>query len=1311
MGGGRHAFASGQVEVLGKIARGTPLADALDAIVRLIEEQAPGMLCSIVLVDPATPPATRHIRHAAAPSLPRDYVRALDGAPIGPEAGSCGAAAHLGQLVVVEDIATHPYWKAYRDLALPHGLRACWSMPILSPDHDVLGTFAMYHRAVRGPTEEELELVSRAADLASIAIVRDRDERSLRETEARSRQLARLYAVSSSVSEASVRIREPALLYEAACRIAVEKGLARLAWIGLYDEVDDRLRPVARFGADDGYVDGIALRLRDEQVLRGPAAAALESRAAVISNDLATDPSFHWKDEALRRGLRALAVFPLQPRGRPVGVLMIYGDQPGFFRDEEVIVLEELAGTISFAVESADNERERSRLLTALNERVKELTALHRVSRVLQQNRTVDTALLAEIVAAIPEGWRAPDLCAARLRWEGMEAATPGWAETPHRLEAPLAAGEGHRGTIEVAYPGALPAGHGDPFLPEERELVRSLADMLSSHFGRVLAEQALAGRAERLRLLDELGQVMRSTIDADEVMPIALGLLGRHLRVARCTYAEVGPDGETLVIPHGYTDGVARVIGKVRLSQFGPALAAALRRGETPVVVRDVTVDQPPGDDPAPFLALEIRAHLACSLIRQGELRAVMAVHSKTPRDWTPSEVSLFREFADRCWATIEQRAAEDKLRRNEALLRIAGQAARLGAWTIELPEVRLTLSDEVCAIHEIPAGTTLTPEQAIAFYAPEFRETIYRAFEACVVEGSPFDLELQIVTATERRVWVRAIGRAERGPSGAITRVLGAFQDIDERRRLEEQLGQTQKMEAIGRLASGVAHDFNNLLSVILSYASFLVDSLAPGDPMRDDIAEIQKAGARAGQLTRQLLALGRQQLLQPRVISPSQVVRGVESMLRRLVGEDVILAVRDPGAVGQVLADPGQLERVILNLAINARDAMPRGGSLTVELDSIVVDDTHLADVPAGRYVVLSLSDTGTGMDAATRSRIFEPFFTTKDRGKGAGLGLSTVYGIVTQSGGHVRVASEPGAGTTFRIYLPQVDQPPEAVTLDEAARAPRGDETVLVVEDDEQVRAIVASILRRAGYHVLEAQNAGEALLVSESVGAPIHLLLSDVVMPRMSGRELAARLAPTRPAMRVLYMSGYADETLGSLGALEPSVALLHKPITPNVLLHAVRDVLDTPSLTSRAAAHVRPQVEARHVLVVDDEEALVSLTARILGRLGYQVTSFTDPRAALSAFRDDPQRFDALVTDVSMRGMNGFELAREILRARPGLPIVLTSGDFRPEHLRDAAELGIAELVAKPATIEELGRILGDLLAHDDAARRSVSPR
>ena len=610
-------FDASERDILERIAAGAPLAEVLESIVRLVERQAPGMSCSILLLDREQ----GCVRHGASPSLPAEFTRAIDGIPIGPREGSCGTAAYLGEPIVVEDIATHPYWTDYRHLALPHGLRACWSSPIFSTKREVLGTFAMYYGELRGPRPPERQWVQAATHLAAVAIGHEAAAQALRrseahyrriadtahegiwlldtggrtlfanrrlaemlrcrpdelpgvtifeflstaarpsieqrlaapclaeaeqydvclhrrdgtelwaivsasavsdddgrvagtlamvtditerkEAEARIQRIARLYAVSSSVNEAIVRVRDTAELYERACRIAVEQGLLPLAWVGLYDEATRTLRPVARFGAGDGYVDRITISLDDATMSQGPAGRALRTGACAVEDDIASSTDFYWKAEALAQGLRACAAFPLTRDARPFGLLLLYADRPRYFRDEELRVLRALADDISFAVASAATEAERQRLVRELGERVKELTLLHRTASLLQPDRELDQAFVDDLVAAIPRAWQYPEVCEARVACGDVEARTPGWRRTAWMQSAAFTGG-GLEGVIEVAYRAERPDAGEGPFLPEERALLESLADMLGAHVDRQRA-QAQLRQAQRIQSLGTL--------------------------------------------------------------------------------------------------------------------------------------------------------------------------------------------------------------------------------------------------------------------------------------------------------------------------------------------------------------------------------------------------------------------------------------------------------------------------------------------------------------------------------------------------------------------------------------------------------------------------------------------------------------------------------------------------------------------------------------------------------------------------------------------------------------------------------------
>jgi two-component system, cell cycle sensor histidine kinase and response regulator CckA len=398
------------------------------------------------------------------------------------------------------------------------------------------------------------------------------------------------------------------------------------------------------------------------------------------------------------------------------------------------------------------------------------------------------------------------------------------------------------------------------------------------------------------------------------------------------------------------------------------------------------------------------------------------------------------------------------------------------------------------------------------------------------------------------------------------AVSRAVADAAVRRERQRLTQQLLESQKLEAVGRLAGGVAHDFNNVLTAILGSAELLLLSTPPNAPKQEELEIIRDAGLRAKELIRQLLAFSARQVLTPTVLDLNHLVKNVNKMLRRLIGEDIELVTAlapDPGAVR---ADAGQIEQVLVNLVVNARDAMPKGGRLTIATAEVDISDPNTSEhhqVPPGRYVALRVTDTGIGMDRETQGHVFEPFFTTKPRAHGTGLGLATVYGIVRQSGGHVTLDSAPGAGTTFCIYLPSVDEPVTPVSAPAAVAAPAaGTGTVLLAEDEHLVRILARKTLEQAGYHVLVAAGAPEALAIAQHHDGPIDLLLTDVVMPEMSGRDLTHRLTELRPDVRVLYMSGYSDEAVARHGVLDDGTAFIQKPFTPGELARKVREVLE-----------------------------------------------------------------------------------------------------------------------------------------------------
>lgn len=510
-----------------------------------------------------------------------------------------------------------------------------------------------------------------------------------------------------------------------------------------------------------------------------------------------------------------------------------------------------------------------------------------------------------------------------------------------------------------------------------------------------------------------------------------------------------------------------------------------------------------------------------------------------------------------------IERSRSQQALTANESLYRDIVENARDIIYYHDLEGNYLAVNQAVETITgysrdealKMNIADTVAPE-----YLAQARQMIARKLAGEKVTA----YRLKIVAKDGRQIAVEVNTRLVYR-HGEVAGVQGIARDVTERLQIEEQLSQSQKMEAVGQLAGGIAHDFNNLLTVITGYSELVMRRLPPEDTLRHHVAEIKKAGVRAATLTRQLLAFSRKQVLQPKVIDLNSVVANMGEMLRRLIGEDIELRTVLAPTLGSTKADPGQIEQVIMNLVVNARDAMPRGGNLIIETENVYLNESYTAShisVRPGAYVMLAVSDTGEGIAGEVQEHIFEPFFTTKETGRGTGLGLSTVYGIVKQSGGNIWVYSEVGRGTAFKVYLPRVDEVPQEYTRsEETDESLFGNDTVLVAEDDDRVRNLVREVLDHYGYHVLCAESGGAALEMAELYGDRIDLLLTDVVMPQMSGRSVSDQLCAMHPRLKVLYMSGYTDESIVHHGVLDPQTPFLQKPFSPQALVKKVREVL------------------------------------------------------------------------------------------------------------------------------------------------------
>ena len=507
----------------------------------------------------------------------------------------------------------------------------------------------------------------------------------------------------------------------------------------------------------------------------------------------------------------------------------------------------------------------------------------------------------------------------------------------------------------------------------------------------------------------------------------------------------------------------------------------------------------------------------------------------------------------------------------------------------------------------------------------------------------------------------------------------------DITERKRLEEQFYRAQRLESVGRLAGGVAHDFNNLLTVINGYSDMLLGD-APPESLREGLKEIRNAGERAAALTQQLLAFSRKQILEPSVVNLNRVVDDIQKMLRRLIREDIELVSKLSPDLGNITADQGQLQQVIMNLAVNARDAMPDGGAIIIETANVMFDEAYVsghAGTRTGPHVMLAVSDTGIGMTPEVRKRIFEPFFTTKPTGTGTGLGLATVYGMVKQSGGWIWVYSEPDRGSTFKVYFPRTDSPasPSQAPL---KRETGGNETILVVEDQPEVRDLAVTALRKCGYNVHSAADGAEAIAFSRQFSGALHLLLTDVIMPGTNGRETADTLRKQRPGLRVLFMSGYTANVIAHHGVLDAGIDYLQKPFTPEILAARVREVLG-------------PRPEAATILIVDDDEAVLKLLRNILSHAGYAVIEATDGRKAMEQLAK-PGRVDLMITDLVMPEREGLEMLGALRSQGSDLKVIAMSGAFEGGFLDAAQLLGAKATLRKPIDKEQLLQTVRDVL-------------
>nr|WP_162874490.1 GAF domain-containing protein [Pseudomonas viridiflava] len=979
------ALGAAQNRILKLAVEETPLNFALDAIVREVEALSTSrFLGSILLLNEEG----QQLQHFAGPSLPDAFNGAVKGSIISPSLGSCSRAALRNEPVFGADIANDPLWADLRELAIAHGLHACWSIPIRSAQGVVLGTFVMFHPEPREPLSSDIEIVDFVVHTVGLVVHRAQAKAAIQISEARYRQIVE--------------------------------------------------------GAEDFAI------------------ITFDAKGAVTGWNIGAQRVVGYSvDEAVGRE----------------------GDL--FYTDDD------------------------------------------QAARVFQR----ELELAKEQGRAVNE------------RWHVRKDGTRFWGSG---LMMPLAMN--HGGFMKI------------------------FRDRTAEHH----AEAALQESTARLRFFDELDSQLFSIHRAEDAMLAATELLGRKLNVSRCAYADVDIDHDRFWIRSDYNaPGVQSSVGTYSLDLFGPRAADDMRAGST-LIIRDVSAEIGRSGGLETFHAIGIDAIICCPLVRDGRLTAMMAVHQNHPRDWSPSEISLVREVVERCWAYVERVGAEARLRESEERLRLAVESADVGFWDVDLVHDTLIWPPQTKAMFGISADVPITLHDFYDGLHPEDREATIEAFEAAVDPDrrALYEVDYRTIGREDGIVrWVAAKGRAVFDAAGRCLRFTGTAVDVTARKAAEEELRelnatleariaraiaereevqqalrQSQKMEAMGQLTGGVAHDFNNLLTPIVGTLDMLQRRNVGGEREQRLISGALQSADRAKTLVQRLLAFARRQPLQAVPVDVSKLVSDMGDLVASTTGPQIKVVVDATEDLPAAMADPNQLEMALLNLSVNARDAMLEGGTMRISARTEVVCTGHRSKLPAGEYVCLSVADTGTGMDAATLARAVEPFFSTKGVGKGTGLGLSMVHGLASQLNGALTIQSSPGLGTNVELWLPRSMNVPTAAlrTVETPDRqSVRG--VALLVDDEELVRASTSDMLVDLGYRVIEAASGEEAVQLLDA-GQPFNLIVTDHLMPGMSGTDLARVVRTARPEVAILLVSGYAERE-----GLDADIPRLNKPFRKDEL--------------------------------------------------------------------------------------------------------------------------------------------------------------
>lgn len=1048
---------SGQNRVLASIASGASLAATLDELLRVIESQAPEMLSSILLLDADG----KHLRHGAAPRLPREYMQAIDGGSIGPCAGSCGTAAFRRETVIVTDIATDPLWVSYRELVLPHGLRACWSTPIFDAQRRVLGTFAMYFRQPGRPSKAQERLIEITTDIAAVAISRKWADDSLRRSETKFRTL-------HDSNHDGVLLLDESGFFD--CNPAALKAFGCASREELCTKHPSDLSPVLQPGGMK------SMTLANQRI-----AAALATGYQ----------RFEW----VHKRLDTSATFPTE-------VLLIAMDLDG------KRVLQTTVRDISerWRAEAALRENE-DRYRDLLDNSRELISTIDLEGNFLSVNQTT----------ALNTGFSRDML----LRMNLVNLLAPETRHLfPEYLETIRTRGEAG-GTMRIH------TAKGERRVWEYRTSLRTegvatpvVRAMALDITERLRAEKALRASYERFELAN------RATFNAIWDWDLETDAFWRN-------------DNFEVLFGHAKEPVEPSSAGSFKL--IHPEDFKRVRAGLTAAL-----------DSEGEFWADHYRFRRSDGSYAAVEDRAVIT------RDANGRALRMLGAMQD----VSERQTAEAALRLQSGALQAAANTIiitdRLGLIEWANPAFSaLTGYDLAEAVGKRPGDLLKSGNHDSAFY---------KSLWDTILSGKAWQGEF-VNRRKNRSLYSEEMTITPlKDHNDEITHFVAVKQDITQRKLLEEQFRQSQKLEAVGRLAGGVAHDFNNMLAVILGYTEVALAQLDPSLPLHAELVQIEKAAARSADLTRQLLAFARREAIAPQVLNLNDTVAATLSMLTRLIGEDIQVVWRPASKLWPIKVDPTQIDQSLTNLCVNARDAISGVGTITIATANRTVDAAFCAnhsDAVPGDYVLLSVSDTGCGISDEILSRIFEPFFTTKPVGEGTGLGLPTVYGAVKQNYGFITVGTVLGQGTTFEIHLPRCS---ERLNLEErpevAPQTARGMETILVVEDEPALLKLLVAALTERGFSVLGAPGPQEGIRRAREHAGEIHLLLTDVIMPEMTGRDLAKALLSDYSRLKCVYMSGYTANAIAHGGVLDEGVHFLQKPFSIATLAAKLRAVLD-----------------------------------------------------------------------------------------------------------------------------------------------------